>query len=415
MKVDTTAPTSAADALSTYATSTSITVGYSASDAATGVDSVQLWVDGPGAGGYALADTDTTPASPSFSYTASEGDGLYRFYTRASDEAGNTEAAPGGPDATTTVDTASPVSSADALAAYSTSASITVPYTASDATSGVDEVELWVDGPGAGGYALADTDTTPASPSFSFTAADGDGTYRFYTRARDNAGNTETAPGSEDTTTVVDTTNPTSAADALPAFTGTTSIAVTYTSSDTGGSGVDEVELWAKGPSDGAYVLADTDTTPGSASFAYTASQGDGTYRFYTRARDVAGNTEAAPGSEDAVTVLETSPPTAPSLSFGSFTNASATGTTVYVREGASGGFTVTADATDPDSGVASHAFPSFWGEGGSVASDPAATAYTFAPSDTAPAGAQTVTATNGAGLTGAGRASRSWRTHSRP
>ena len=163
------------------------------------------------------------------------------------------------------------------------------------------------------------------------------------------------------------------------------------------------MELWAKGPSDGAYVLADTDTTPGSASFAYTASQGDGTYRFYTRARDVAGNTEAAPGSEDAATVLETSPPTAPSLSFGSFTNASATGTTVYVREGASGGFTVTADAADPDSGVASHAFPSFWGEGGNVASDPAATAYTFGTSDTAPAGAQTVTATNGAGLTGPG------------
>ena len=163
------------------------------------------------------------------------------------------------------------------------------------------------------------------------------------------------------------------------------------------------MELWAKGPSDGAYVLADTDTTPGSASFAYTASQGDGTYRFYTRAGDVAGNTEAAPGSEDAVTVLETSPPTAPSLSFGSFTNASATGTTVYVREGASGGFTVTADATDPDSGVASHAFPSFWGEGGSVASDPAAMPYTFAPSDTAPLGVQTVTATNGAGLTTAG------------
>ena len=70
------------------------------------------------------------------------------------------------------------------------------------------------------------------------------GCYRYTLTGIDNVGNTVTVS----TVVKVDTTNPTSAADALPAFTGTTSIAVTYTSSDTGGSGVDEVELWAKGP-----------------------------------------------------------------------------------------------------------------------------------------------------------------------
>ncbi len=361
VKVDTTAPTSAADALSTYATSTSITVGYSASDAATGVDSVQLWVDGPGAGGYALADTDTTPASPSFSYTASEGDGLYHFYTRASDEAGNTEAAPGGPDATTTVDTASPASSADALAAYSTSASLAVPYTASDATSGVDEVELWVDGPGAGGYALADTDTTPASPSFSFTAAEGEGTYRFYTRARDDAGNTESAPGAEDASTVLDSVAPTSAADALPAYSGAT-VAVTYTASDAT-SGVDEVELWIDGPGAGGYALADTDTTPASPTFSYDTTEGDGTYRFYTRARDNAGTTETAPGSEDAATIVDTTNPVSAAAALPAFTSTNT--------------FAVAYTSSDATSGVDE---VELWVDG------PGAGGYALADTDTTPA-----------------------------
>ena len=93
----------------------------------------------------------------------------------------------------------------------------------------------------------------------------------------------------------VDSGSPASAVDALGAYSASP-IALTYSASD-GGSGLLEVELWAKGPSDGSYALVATDTSPGSPSFSYTASQGDGVYRFYTLARDAAGNTEAAPAS----------------------------------------------------------------------------------------------------------------------
>ena len=50
--------------------------------------------------------------------------------------------------------------------------------------------------------------------------------------------------------------------------------------------------------------------------------------------------------------------PSAPSLSYGSFTNAAVTGGVVWFRSGAAGSFTVTAGSSDAESGVASYAFP---------------------------------------------------------
>ena len=304
------------------------------------------------------------------------------------------------------VDATAPSSSLDAASAYSGTA-ITLTYTATDGGSGLAEVELWAKGPSDGAYALVATDTTPASPSFSYTAAQGDGTYLFYTRARDAAGSTEAAPGAADTQTVVDTTKPASSADALPASSSDPSLTIGYAASDAT-SGVDQVELWAKGPSDVAYALVATDTTPASPSFSYTAAQGDGTYLFYTRARDAAGNVEDAPGTADTQTTLDGEVPTDPALSFGTFTNASATGTTVYIREGVAGGFTVTSDS-DSQSGIDHHTFPALggaWTGGGNVAGDPASAPYTFTAGDTASAGPHVVTATNGAGSTNAGTSS---------
>src|SRR5207237_2150573 len=66
----------------------------------------------------------------------------------------------------------------------------------------------------------AATDSTPAASghSFSYTAA-GEGTYSFYTRAYDKAGNAETAPVSPDyqVTVLYDTTAPTTAIAFSPA------------------------------------------------------------------------------------------------------------------------------------------------------------------------------------------------------
>src|SRR5207253_2423940 len=93
--------------------------------------------------------------------------------------------------------------------------SFSVTYTDSDplkngSNSGVADVELWAKAPGAGSYSKVATDSGVAiDGSFSFTGTV-DGSYDFYTRAHDKAGNYEAAPATGDTSTLVDTQQPSS-------------------------------------------------------------------------------------------------------------------------------------------------------------------------------------------------------------
>ena len=314
-KADWVPPTSAASSPASQS-STSITVTYTSGDAGAGVKEVELWVKRPGDAAFSLAQTDPTPASPSFTYIAA-GLGDYAFYTRARDNASpaNDEAAPGSADTTTAIvaaDTTKPVSEASSPAATNTSP-FTVTYTAGDSGgSGLDRVELWVRRPSQSTYALAATDATPASPTFAYSPPSGtNGSYLFYTRAYDNAGNYEDAPATPpDTTTIFDTSAPSSAATS-PAFTNASPFTVTYTHSAGSGSAVAEVDLYVRRPGDSGFSFVATDTDPSSASFSYTPGAGQGSYRFYTRARDAAGNVEDAPSgnSGDTSTLFDTTKP----------------------------------------------------------------------------------------------------------
>ncbi|MCA1684078.1 MAG: hypothetical protein LC708_02995, partial [Actinobacteria bacterium] len=109
-------------------------------------------------------------------------------------------------------------------------------------------------------------------------------------------------------------------------------------------------------------------------------------------------------GASPSITVNDTTAPSAPGLTFGSFTNASVSGTTVYIRQGAAGGFTVTGTSSDTESGIDHLTFASGlgsgWTGGGADSSTPYTGAYTFNSSATAPVGNQNVTATNGWALT---------------
>ena len=128
--------------------------------------------------------------------------GTHTIFVHGKDTAGNWGATQ---TATFFKDTVLPSSSATSPQ-YSTTNGFTVSYTASDASpsSWFKKVELYVKRPGDSGFSLALTDTPGgASGGFSYTAAAGDGSYSFYTRAYYNAGNVETAPGSADTTTFV--------------------------------------------------------------------------------------------------------------------------------------------------------------------------------------------------------------------
>ena len=322
VNVDNTAPTSKATAPAS-SSSSPFTVSYTAADntGGSGLTSVDLYAEAPGASTYSKVASDTSGnASGTFSYTASAGNGAYNFYTRATDKAGNVEAAPATADATTTLtvtvpDTTPPSSTASSPAS-STSANWTVSYTASDNTggSGLASVDLYAEAPGASTYSKVASDTSGnASGTFSYTASAGNGAYNFYTRATDKAGNVEAAPATADATTtltvtVPDTTPPSSTASS-PASSTSANWTVSYTASDnTGGSGLASVDLYAEAPGASTYSKVASDTSGNaSGTFSYTASAGNGAYNFYTRATDKAGNVEAAPATADATTTLTVS------------------------------------------------------------------------------------------------------------
>lgn len=103
-----------------------------------------------------------------------------------------------------TPDVTPPSSTAGPLEASSTAATISVPYTASDAGVGVDEVELWWryrpdEGNPWGTWTLG---PVGSSSPLSFSFAPGPGLYEFYTIAVDKAGNREEPPSAADASTV---------------------------------------------------------------------------------------------------------------------------------------------------------------------------------------------------------------------
>jgi hypothetical protein len=103
-----------------------------------------------------------------------------------------------------TQDDTPPDTEAGPLDPYYGTVTFDVPFTASDATSGVQYVELYyqVDG---GGYVQYGTTFTVSPIAF---VAPGEGVYDFYTIGTDNVGNVEDAPTIADCTTEVDLTPP---------------------------------------------------------------------------------------------------------------------------------------------------------------------------------------------------------------
>jgi hypothetical protein len=280
------------------------------------VASVELWyrfaADNSTWGAWTLFGTDT--ASPwSWDFTFPGGNGFYEFYTRATDAAGNYENAPGARDALCAYDSASPSSSVDAIAPYwQTSSPLTVTATSADGLSGVASVELWyryaADNSTWGVWTLFGTDT--ASPwSWDFTFPGGNGYFQFYTRARDVAGNYETAPGVADSVCGYDNVLPSSNVIVIAPYWRTASpLTVTANAADTL-SGLASVELWYAFSADnatwGAWTLFGTDNTA-PWSWTFNFPDGDGYYLFYSRARDVAGNHEVAPATRDALCAFDT-------------------------------------------------------------------------------------------------------------
>jgi hypothetical protein len=132
-------------------------------------------------------------------------------------------------------------------------------------------------------------------------AALADGPHNFYVRAIDTAGNPDPTPAHR--SFMVDTHAPSSQA-SPPASTHSSPFAVRYAASDlTPSTHLAAVELWAGRPGR-PYSKVATDTTPNATRVFHYTPAGGGTYRFFTRAKDQAGNYERAPASADGTTVF---------------------------------------------------------------------------------------------------------------
>jgi hypothetical protein len=206
---------------------------------------------------------------------------------------------------TTVIQAFLPPTSTSSAPSFSYDPAWDVSYTAHDTGGpGLREVDLYAKGPSDSSFSkVASTTTSLAGGNFGYDATEGDGSYSFYTVAIDTNG----VSGNPSATASTNLFPLPSATCSAPATSSSTKWTVSYTGADTGGPGLSEVDLYARGPSDSsASKVASTTTSLASGSFSYTATEGNGSYSFYTVAFDA--NTEQGNPSATAVTQLTIAP-----------------------------------------------------------------------------------------------------------
>ncbi|MCG2825676.1 MAG: PKD domain-containing protein [Thermoplasmatales archaeon] len=269
---------------------------------------------------YYYWDT-ATEAEYTAALAASEDE--HTLYYRAIDLAGNEKSG----SKIVKVDTGLPTSSVATLATYQTSlTSFSVSWSGSDATSGIATYTIQYKDGATGTWTDWKTDTIETSGTYVGTEGY---TYYFRSKAKDKAGNVETAfTDTGDTYTTVDTVKPT----VTPTITGTLGSNGWYVSAAT-------VTLT---PSETATIYYYWDTaTEAEYTAALAASEGEHT--LYYRAVDLAGNEK----SGSTVVKIDTTDPTI---------TASLSGTSgendYYTSK-----VTVTLTASDATSGVATREY----------------------------------------------------------
>jgi len=90
-------------------------------------------------------------------------------------------------------------------------------------------------------------------------------------------------------------------------------VTISYEATDTGGSGLRTVDLYAKGPGEATFTKVASDSNPFDGEFTHAVD--NGAYAFYTIATDHAGNVEAAPATPDATINVDTAGPESTSTS----------------------------------------------------------------------------------------------------
>ncbi|MGA2499262.1 MAG: dockerin type I domain-containing protein, partial [Tepidisphaeraceae bacterium] len=210
-----------------------------------------------------------------------------------------------------TIDSGKPTSSVGALPPSTGQYTFPVNWSGVDDTggSGVASYDILVSDNG-GAFTPWLTDQPATTTSATFPGQQGH-TYAFYSVATDNVGNSEVKTTADTQIQVIDITPPTSQVSPLPAVATSNSFVVNWPGQDDpGGSGIASYDVYVS-DNDGIPALWQDHTTATSATFY---GQFGHTYAFFSRARDRAGNVQAAPAAPDTQTIM-------PSAWFGTAAN----------------------------------------------------------------------------------------------
>ncbi|HUT00014.1 MAG TPA: DUF2341 domain-containing protein [Candidatus Thermoplasmatota archaeon] len=309
-------PISTVTSLSPYwQTTTPFQTSATASDNGTGIKEVALYYNysannASGWSGWTLYGTNDTTSPYAWSFTPPQGDGYYRFYSRAIDREINIEDPPSSPsfDAFCGVDTIKPTSRLDNITPYwyiDPDRDVIINCSsASDSLSGLKNIVLYyhyrIDNGSAweSWYYFSLDESAPWSWNFNFPKAKG--FYQFYSIAIDNSGNSEDPPTSPDNDTecAYNSTKPYSEVDNIsPYWHSASTLTITGQAIDFNGSGLHNVTLYYyysnNNNSWSSQILFGVDNDPwNSISWIFTFPNGDGYYRFFSLACDNDSNIE---------------------------------------------------------------------------------------------------------------------------
>jgi len=281
-------------------------IGFEGADAGSGVAVVGMFHSSDLDGTWRLYSESTTGTVGSFAYNVpfpDERHVRYFFFARATDNAGNNELPPATPDAETIYDSAAPTTSCT-VPPYASLSTIEVDFAIDERLAGLDWAKLYYQF-GSDGWMDGSEETTATIGVFAFVPPEGDGRYEFWVGAADRCGNV-TVPPDPCCWATYDTTEPVSSCSSDSFVTGS-SIDLSFTASDEL-SGLDSVGFWYR-YAEGSWRDTGLKSDVASGVVSFIPPDGDGIYRFYSRATDSAGNEEDAPGDADCVVAVDRSVP----------------------------------------------------------------------------------------------------------
>lgn len=266
----------------TYTASTSVTLNLSASDATSGLDVMRFSNNGS-----TWSSWESYNTSKSWTLTATEGNQW--VYVQYRDHAGHVS---DNYSDSIILDTISPTGTiqVNGGAAYTTSSGVTLNLSASDATSGVNDMRFSNDNSTWSSWEAYST-------SKAWTLSGGDGTKTVYVQYRDHAGNVS---GSYSDTITLDTTGPTGSIqiNGGATYANTSSVTLNLSASDAG-AGVADMRF----SDDGSTW---TSWEPYGITKAWSLPAGDGSKTVFVQYRDALGQTS---GNYSDSIVLDTTPP----------------------------------------------------------------------------------------------------------